>query len=407
MEIEKLVRDDVVGAWMVAASVLMAAAPLGAQEPAPPGAWPEFVRAFDAYVEAGGIVGASALVMRDGVVTARRDVGFADRDAGRAVDGRTIFHYGSITKTLTAIAGHAAPRARAPVARRPRHPLGPGAPSSPATPTDRRTRSRSDGGLPLPSLQNPTWPWDEGRALWEPFEATDGEQLVAVVPYQRLPVRARIALFVLEPRLHLPGPRHREDQRRSVGGLRTKNIFAPLGITQSYFGNTSWHLAEYRSHNYELHADGGRLVASDEGGDFDPRDHDSQRRLERAARRRGPVPGVPHRSRAGRGDGTPLGSRPVAGDPRGDVGARHGGRRGRDGHRGERRRPLVLPRSAFRPPRGRSHRQSGELPRIPGVRSRAQDPVAIVVDTFDRGRAQNPGERELVELLEAAGRLLD
>jgi CubicO group peptidase (beta-lactamase class C family) len=49
-----------------------------------------------------------------------------------------------------------------------------------------------------------------------------------------------------------------------------KNVFAPLGITTSYFGTTPWHLAGHRSHNYELREDGGRLVALDEGADFDP-----------------------------------------------------------------------------------------------------------------------------------------
>jgi CubicO group peptidase (beta-lactamase class C family) len=49
-----------------------------------------------------------------------------------------------------------------------------------------------------------------------------------------------------------------------------KNLFAPLGITTSYFGNTPWHLAERRSHNYELRAAGEGLVAEDEGADFDP-----------------------------------------------------------------------------------------------------------------------------------------
>ena len=84
------------------ALLLLAARPLAAQEA--PASWPAFVRAFDAYARQDGIVGGSALVMRDGRVLARHHYGFADREAGRRVDERTIFHYGSITKTLTAIA---------------------------------------------------------------------------------------------------------------------------------------------------------------------------------------------------------------------------------------------------------------------------------------------------------------
>ena len=42
--------------------------------------------------------------MRDGRLLDRHDYGWADRAARQRVDARTIFHWGSITKTLTAIA---------------------------------------------------------------------------------------------------------------------------------------------------------------------------------------------------------------------------------------------------------------------------------------------------------------
>ncbi len=225
--------------------------------------------AFDAYVETGEIVGASALAMRDGVVVARHDVGFADKGAGRAVDERTIFHYGSITKTLTAIAV---------MQLRDRELL---SLDDPVTRWVPELRAISDAyGTPdaitlrmllshTAGLQNPTWPWDEGEP-WEPFEPTEWEQLVAMMPYQRL--------------LFEPGSRYSYSNPAFIYLARVieeitgdpweayvqKNIFAPLGITESYFGNTPWHLAEHRSHNYELRADGERLVAADEGADFDP-----------------------------------------------------------------------------------------------------------------------------------------
>lgn len=268
MGIDTFVRAGVFTAWLVAAAAPQDVALLGAQEPAPP-AWPEFVRAFDAYVDAGGIVGASALAMRNGSVIARRDVGFADRDAGRAVDERTIFHYGSITKTLTAIAVMQL-RDRGllslddsvtrwvPELRAVSDPYG-----SPDAITLRMLLSHTAG------FQNPTWPWDEGEP-WEPFEPTEWEQLVAMMPYQRL--------------LFEPGSRYSYSNPAFIYLARViekitgdpweayvqKNVFAPLGITHSYFGNTPWYLADHRSHNYELRAEGGRLVAADEGADFDP-----------------------------------------------------------------------------------------------------------------------------------------
>lgn len=69
-----------------------------------PGDWPDVVRQFDAYMSADKIVGGSILYMRDGKVITQYNAGYADRAAKRLVDGDTIFHWGSITKMLTAIA---------------------------------------------------------------------------------------------------------------------------------------------------------------------------------------------------------------------------------------------------------------------------------------------------------------
>ena len=255
-----------VSGLFAASLVGLAAHSLAAQEPA---AWPEFARAFDAYVDAGEIVGAGALAMRNGVVVARRETGFADRDAVRAVDERTIFHYGSITKTLTAIAvmqlrDHGLLSLDDPVTRwvpelrAVSDPYG-----TPDAITLRMLLSHTAG------FQNPTWPWDEGEP-WEPFEPTEWAQLVAMMPYQRL--------------LFEPGSRYSYSNPAFIYLARVieeitgdpweayvqKNIFAPLGITSSYFGNTPWHLADHRSHNYALRLVGERLEAMDEGADFDP-----------------------------------------------------------------------------------------------------------------------------------------
>src|SRR5437870_6817902 len=66
--------------------------------------WQPFTRAFDAYAAGDSVVGASVLLMRQGGVLAHHEYGFADRALGQRVDERTIFHWGSITKTLTAVA---------------------------------------------------------------------------------------------------------------------------------------------------------------------------------------------------------------------------------------------------------------------------------------------------------------
>ncbi|HWA57507.1 MAG TPA: serine hydrolase, partial [Gemmatimonadales bacterium] len=50
------------------------------------------------------IVGGSIAYVKDGRFLARHDTGFADRSGGIPISPRSIFHYGSITKTLTAVA---------------------------------------------------------------------------------------------------------------------------------------------------------------------------------------------------------------------------------------------------------------------------------------------------------------
>src|SRR5215831_85884 len=72
----------------------------GAQAPA---AWSEFAKVFQSYADSDKVVGASVLFMKNGQIVARRDVGKADRDGGIAANEHTIYHWGSITKTLTAI----------------------------------------------------------------------------------------------------------------------------------------------------------------------------------------------------------------------------------------------------------------------------------------------------------------
>src|SRR5206468_6407111 len=69
-----------------------------------PAAWPAFTRSFDDYVAHDSIVGASVLIVRDGKVVAWHEVGWANRAAGWRTDTNTIYHWASITKTLTAIA---------------------------------------------------------------------------------------------------------------------------------------------------------------------------------------------------------------------------------------------------------------------------------------------------------------
>lgn len=241
---------------------------LAAQQPGP--AWGAYLRSFDSYVAAESIVGASTWLIRDGRVVAKHEVGFADKGAGQRVDDNTIYHWGSITKTLTAIAvmqlverGKLTLDTRVtdyiPELRQVHDPYG-----SMDSITVRMLLSHSSG------LQDPTWPWTQGFP-WEPFEPTRWEQLVAMMPYQQL-------LFVPGTKFSYSNPGFVYLAR--IVELITddpweayvqKNIFAPLGLTRSYFNTTPYFLAAQRSNNYYwLKDSAGPVHLTTNGRDFDP-----------------------------------------------------------------------------------------------------------------------------------------
>jgi CubicO group peptidase (beta-lactamase class C family) len=250
----------------VAASLL--ASPAAAQAPA---GWNDFKRLFQSYVDSDKVVGASVVVLKAGKETGRYDTGFADRAANVRVDSQTIFHWGSITKSLTAISiMQLRDRGKlslddkivrwVPELRAMHDPYG-----MMDSITIRMLLSHTAG------FQNPTWPYGSDQP-WEPFEPTTWNQLVAMMPYQTL--------------LFKPGSRYSYSNPGFIYLARVieqitgdpwdayvqKNIFAPLEMHRSYFRGTPYFLAEHRSHNYYVRRDSATHAVStiDNGADFDP-----------------------------------------------------------------------------------------------------------------------------------------
>lgn len=167
------------------ALALAVAGPVASQAATPPDRWAAFVRQFDRATDGDRIVGASVALLHDGQVVAHHEHGFADLAHRRPVTGRTIFHYGSITKTLTAIAimqlrDRGLLRLDDPIVRyvpelrRVHDPFG-----AIDSVTLRMLLAHTAG------FQNPTWPYTDGKP-WQPFEPTEWSQLVAMMPYQQL-----------------------------------------------------------------------------------------------------------------------------------------------------------------------------------------------------------------------------
>jgi CubicO group peptidase (beta-lactamase class C family) len=212
---------------------------------------------------------APASSSKDGRVIGRYDTGHADQSAKVAVDSQTIFHWGSITKSLTAISimqlrdrGKLSLDDRivrwVPELRTMHDPYG-----MIDSITIRMLLSHTAG------FQNGTWPWGNNKP-WEPFEPTTWNQLVAMMPYQEL-------LFRPGSRYSYSNPAFIYLARviEQITGTRDayvqKNIFAPLDLTRSYFRGTPYFLAAHRSHNYYVRKDSvGRETLVDNGADFDP-----------------------------------------------------------------------------------------------------------------------------------------
>ena len=232
--------------------------------------WGPFLRLFDAYADSDRVVGASVLVMRDGRVIDRHDYGWADRAARQRVDARTLFHWGSITKTLTAISIMQLHDRRGlsldePVTRyvpelhQVHDPYG-----MIDSITLRMLLSHSAG------FQNPTWPYTNGKS-WEPFEPTTWNQLVAMMPYQELHFRPGSRYSYSNPGFIYLARVIEQLSGDPWESYVQKNIFAPLALGHSYFGATPYYLAADRSNNYTVRRDSTGAVAEIANGrDFDP-----------------------------------------------------------------------------------------------------------------------------------------
>ena len=252
------------------AGVLAATTPARAQSAADT-SWSALRATFRTYTASDSIVGASLVTMRNGLVLARDHVGFSDRALREPVTDATLYHWGSITKTLTAIAimqlrdrGKLRLDDRItqylPELRQVHSAFG-----SMDDITLRMLMSHSAG------TRNGTWPYSDDAA-WQPFEPTRWEQLVAMMPYQQL--------------TFAPGSRYGYSNPGFIYLARVieqltgdpwihyiqKNIWTPLGLTRSYVSTTPYHLAADRSNNYTVRRDSstGALAVVANGRDFDP-----------------------------------------------------------------------------------------------------------------------------------------
>lgn len=231
--------------------------------------WNAFMGAFDAYAREDGVVGGRITVLRAGRVLAEHAYGVGDRDRGTPPDARAVYHWASITKTLTAIAiMQLRDRGRltlddpitryVPELRQVHDSFGPM-----DAVTLRMLLSHSAG------FQNPTWPYGEGRP-WEPFEPTRWEQLVAMMPYQEIGFAPGSRFGYSNPAFVYLARVIEQLTGDPWAVYVQKNIWTPLGMSRSFVGTSPYHLADLRAPSYTVHGDSGRVHTEANPREFDP-----------------------------------------------------------------------------------------------------------------------------------------
>jgi CubicO group peptidase (beta-lactamase class C family) len=245
---------------------LLLTTPLAAQRPD----WSSLVRDFDRYAVSDSVVGGSVVLVQDGRIVRHHEYGWADRDRGQRTDERTIYHWGSITKTLTAVTVMQLrdrgllslddPVTRwIPELRQIHDPYG-----AVDSITVAMLLSHSSG------FQNPTWPWTQGKP-WEPFEPTTWNQLVAMMPYEEVHFKPGTRFSYSNPGFIYLARIVEDLTGDPFETYLQKNVWTPLGLTHSYFGATPYWLAADRSNNYTVTRDSaGHVAVVTNGRDFNP-----------------------------------------------------------------------------------------------------------------------------------------
>ena len=229
----------------VTALIVGATAMAGAQ----PSGWAAVEQVYHQQIKAAGIVGSSLVLIRDGAVVASAVDGYQDLDAKRPVDAQTIYHWASITKTFTGIAimqlrDRGLLSLDDPIVKyvpefgKVHNPYG-----DVAQVTIRHMMTHSSG------LRAPTWPWG-GDQPWHPFEPTQWEQLVAMLPYTQLNFAPGTKYSYSNPGVIFLGRIIQVLSGDDYEVYIAKNILMPLGMHSSFFDRAPYYLRPHRSHSY-------------------------------------------------------------------------------------------------------------------------------------------------------------
>jgi CubicO group peptidase (beta-lactamase class C family) len=241
---------------VAAASLLAAGACLafGAQNPEFRRAWEGVKEFYAAGLQKNRIAGSSLMVMHDNQIMAMEIRGLANIETRQPVERNTIYHWASITKTLTGIAimqlrDRGLLRLDDPIVKyvpelRDVHdPFG-----DTSEITIRHLMTHSAG------FRAPTWPWG-GDKDWQPHEPRFWSQLVAMMPYTEVLFKPGSKYSYSNPGIIFLGRVIEYFSHDDYEVYIDKNIFKPLEMHRSYFDATPYHLLKDRARSYYLRED--------------------------------------------------------------------------------------------------------------------------------------------------------
>jgi CubicO group peptidase (beta-lactamase class C family) len=245
-------------AAMLLPFALQVSSPAAADERSFEAALSDFRTLHRTEIRRSGIVGSSFYVVRDGRTVVADHLGEQDADAHIPVDARTIYHWASITKTMTGIAimqlrDRGLLTLDDPIVRyvpelaQVHNPFG-----DTSAITLRHLMSHSAG------FRGGTWPWREHD--WQPFEPKSWAQLSAMLPYTEVQFRPGTRFSYSNPGIVYLGQVIERLSGEDFEVYVDKNILKPLGMHASYFDRTPPHLLPHRSHSYYIR-DGKRTAA--------------------------------------------------------------------------------------------------------------------------------------------------
>jgi CubicO group peptidase (beta-lactamase class C family) len=229
--------------------ILLAACALTAfRQDTPPG-WPAVIDGYRAALQKGGIVGSSLMVVRDGRIVARQNEGLQNLDRRDPVTNDTIYHWASITKTLTGIAI---------MQLRDRGLLSLDDPVVKYVP-ELRLAHNPFGDISQVKIRHlmahsagfraGTWPWG-GDKPWHPFEPTSWDQIVAMLPYTDVQFAPGSKYSYSNPGVIFLGRIIQLLSGDDYEVYVAKNILMPLGMRSSFFDRAPYYLLPNRSHSY-------------------------------------------------------------------------------------------------------------------------------------------------------------